>query len=231
MTNTFDKHLAAIRHTVTKSNIIGIRKALNAFERSHRYRSTSCTSPQWSFVRVQACLSAVVRYQPVISGEWHASGVKTLQSALKRYKGRFNAAHVRIIGDIWHFRLVDWQCDDSLHWYPVIRCVARDGSFFDFINIPWQSGGDGPTLATGPQAARVKPLWHAFIEYRTPSGCIAIYSRNAMTCDSLAECEATLQARLRSEPGRKVASIVPGSFRASFVTMQIGSNHIDTVET
>lgn len=223
---TFDKHMSAIRHTVTKSNIIGIRKALNAFERSQRRYSTSCTSPNWTFTRVQACLSAVLRVQPVISGEWHDSGVATLKRALTRYKGRFNAAHARIIGDIWHFRLVDWHCEESLHWYPVIRCVAGDGTYFDFINIPWQSGGDGPMLADGPPMARVKPVWHASIDYRTRQGRKVTYSRNAVTGDSLDDICTQLLARLAHEPGRKVAQIIPGSFRATFVTMQIstGSN-------
>lgn len=221
MTGTYERHIAAIRHTVTRSNIIGIRKALNAYERASRGYSVSLTCPDWTLAQIDAILTDTARYAPVITGEWHGTGIATLQRAVKRYPDRFNAYRAAVVADIWYFRLVDWHCEDGLHYYPVIRAIARDGAHFDFYNIPWQSGGDGPEIVPSAPYARVKPLWYCTIAYRTASGKRVCYGHK-LASDSWYELQTELLALLAHR--RRDAKPIDGTFRAEFMTMQIGSN-------
>lgn len=145
MNGTYSRHMAAIESHVTRTNIIGIRKALNAFHRGANGWSVSVTSPAWTYDQFRSILSAVQRYQPVIAGNMHESGITTLQRAQKRYSGRFTARQCAVIDKIWQFRLIDWHLHDN-HYYPVIRAVGTNQDYFDFINIPWQSGGNGPIV-------------------------------------------------------------------------------------
>jgi hypothetical protein len=219
---TYYRHIAAIRHTVTRSNIIGIRKALNAFHRNVNGWSISCTSPVWTYDMFRQAMDAVQRYQPVISGDMHESGIATLQRAVRRYKGRFNAAQSAIIADIWHFRLAGWHLDDN-NYYPVIRVTARNGEWFDFINIPWQSNSNGPTVVHCSKVTHVKPLFYCSVSYVTPSGKRVHYSRSACTGESIAALRDYLFSRLRNETNRKVAHVLPDTFQAQFMTMQISN--------
>lgn len=219
MTSTYERHIAAIRHTVTKSNIIGMRKAINAFERNRRGYSIGATAPEWSYSMVRALHEDTARYAPVITGDWHATGIATLQRAVKRYPDRFNAYCAAVVADIWYFRLVDWHCERLQH-YPVIRAVARDGTHFDFYNIPWQSGGDGPKIVPTAPYARVKPLWDCTIAYRTASGKRVCYGHK-LASDSWYDLQTKLLALLAY--WRRDAKPIDGTFRADFITMQIAT--------
>jgi hypothetical protein len=67
---------------VTKSNVIGIRKALNALSRPH-WASKSATAPKIDWPAMDAILSALDEIQPCVIGDLHDSGLKQLQT--KRY--------------------------------------------------------------------------------------------------------------------------------------------------
>ena len=58
---TFQKHLGAVQSgTVTKSNVIGIRKALNAGIRAADGLSNSYTAPDWSREQLTAIDEALI---------------------------------------------------------------------------------------------------------------------------------------------------------------------------
>lgn len=74
---TFEKHLADIRSgEITKTNVIGIRKALNEYE-SRRY-SRSSTAPQWTLEQVDTIKRAIDLHKPLVTGELHTSGIAAI---------------------------------------------------------------------------------------------------------------------------------------------------------
>jgi hypothetical protein len=144
--NTTEKHLAAIRAgTVTKSNVIGIRKAFNAFERERAGYSGSMTAPRMTADTYSAIEQALERGPfPRVAGELHDSGLKVLRNP--RYAKRWNERQARIIAGLDHFELARFDWLDGTHCVPVYRAVASDGEAFAFRNVAWQSGGDGPEI-------------------------------------------------------------------------------------
>lgn len=143
MLESIQRHLDAIAlGAITKTNIIGIRKALNEYSRR-------CN--RWSVNRVvtaeeaDAIMSAIYKHQPKVSGELHETGLKLLRD--KRYKKRL-AGVAHIIDDASTFHLVDFEEHDSAHFVPVYRLQSTGGAYFDFRNVPWQSGGNGPEIVT-----------------------------------------------------------------------------------
>jgi hypothetical protein len=143
---TFQKHIDAITSgEVTKTNIIGLRKALNTSARRRAGLSVSTTSPNVSEDDIHLALALIDRERPKVGGELHDSGVKLLQN--KRYAKRL-AEYEDVIAWPSHFELCGF---DRLglygnHSVPVYRLVGQNGGSFKFRNIPWQSGGDGPEL-------------------------------------------------------------------------------------
>jgi hypothetical protein len=143
---TFQKHIDAITSgEVTKTNIIGLRKALNTSARRRAGLSVSTTSPNVSEDDIHLALALIDRERPKVGGELHDSGVKLLQN--KRYAKRL-AEYEDVIAWPSHFELCGF---DRLGLYghyavPVYRLVGQNGGSFKFRNIPWQSGGDGPEL-------------------------------------------------------------------------------------
>ena len=143
---TFQKHIDAIASgSVTKTNIIGLRKALNAEGRRRAGLSVSTTCPKVSGDDIYLALAMIDRDRPKVVGELHDSGVKLLQN--KRYAKRL-ANYEDVIAWPSHFELCGF---DRLGLYghyavPVYRLVGQNGGSFKFRNIPWQSGGNGPEL-------------------------------------------------------------------------------------
>ena len=143
---TFQKHIDAIAAgEVTKTNIIGLRKALNAMGRRRRGFSTSATSPKATDNDINLALTMIYRDRPKVTGELHDSGIKLLQS--KRYAKRL-AEYADVIAWPSHFELCGF---DQLgrygdHSVPIYRLVGQNGGSFRFRNIPWQSGGNGPEI-------------------------------------------------------------------------------------
>lgn len=143
---TFCNHLDAIqRGEVTKTNIIGLRKALNADARRANRFSTSRTCPQVASADLYDALALIDRDNPRVVGELHDSGLKLLRS--KRYAKRL-ADYADLIEWPSHFELVRFDMEGRYGEYavPVYRLVGQNGGSFKFRNIPWQSGGKGPEV-------------------------------------------------------------------------------------
>lgn len=144
--STYEKHLNAIcAGTVGKTNIVGLRKAVNADIRRQHGWGTSRTCPATTHREVTALMNAIREHHPRADEALTASGLKVLRN--RRYTKRWTEAQRLVIDHCTGFRLVDWY-----EWRggttPMWRAVA-DCGYFDFINIPWQSGGDGPTVTEG----------------------------------------------------------------------------------
>jgi hypothetical protein len=138
-------HLAAIKSgTVNKSNVIGLRMAINANARRYRRLSAGRTAPKLSDYDLAVLEEAVTDIEPRVDSTLHDSGLKLLRDP--RYKRRLT--HVAdIVGAIESFRLVGFMRygEWDLSCTPAYKACAPCGSF-TFINIPWQSGGDGPEV-------------------------------------------------------------------------------------
>jgi hypothetical protein len=144
MKHTTD-HMAAIKSgTITKTNVIGLRKILNASKRRYLGYSVSSTAPNYTPAEVDALENALERHKPRVTGELHASGLKLLQSP--RYRKRLADVQA-IIAKLDSFRLVrfDRIGNREENAVPVYKACAGRKSF-TFRNIPWQSGGNGPEI-------------------------------------------------------------------------------------
>jgi hypothetical protein len=139
MTTAIQRHLAAVQSgQVNRTNIIGIRKALNADARC-------ATTPQIGDDTLYDIMREIDRTRPRVTGDLHDSGLKLLRD--RRYAKRL-AAYADIIEWPSHFELCSF---DQLGHYghyavPVYRLVGQNGGSFKFRNIPWQSGGNGPEI-------------------------------------------------------------------------------------
>ncbi len=150
--NTFQRHLDAIAGgTVTKSNVIGIRKAIN-----HVERLRAGWSGNRSNVTPEQCdtlETALERRQPLVIGALHESGLALLRS--KRYAKRL-ANYADVIANLKAFHLVrfDRIGNGGRYAVPVYRATAGGENYFYFRNIPWQSAWtsgeeSGPVIVRG----------------------------------------------------------------------------------
>lgn len=144
--NSFQRHIDAIeRGEVTKSNIIGLRKALNNQARIDNGWSIGVTAPKVTSDKLWEAYHLIERIRPRVVGELHESGLKVLRN--RRYAKRL--AEWRDVID-WpsHFELCYFEPFGRRGEYyaPVYRLVGQNGGSFKFINIPWQSGGNGPEI-------------------------------------------------------------------------------------
>lgn len=91
------RHTAAVTAgTVEKTNVIGIRKAINAIERGG-----------FSDKEIDALFKleeTIAERRPVVAGALHESGLKVLRNP--RYKNRWTEAQREIIGGLHYFQLV-----------------------------------------------------------------------------------------------------------------------------
>lgn len=130
---------------VTKTNVTGIRKVLNARARFDRNLLVSSTAPVVSHDKIDAALDALGRNPPRVVGELHDTGLKQLQS--RRYRKQLSSV-ADIVADIVEFRLVGFETvgRHELHHTPIYSARDSKGRSFTFINLPWQSGGNGPEV-------------------------------------------------------------------------------------
>jgi hypothetical protein len=139
------RHRAAVEAgKVGKTNIIGIRKAINDMERGG-----------WPAEMIDAQFElerAIAGRRPLVAGELHESGLKVLRNP--RYAKRWTQEQRDIIEAATGFRLVrfDRIGPRQRHAVPVYRVVAPHG-WFTFRNIPWQSAyylgeEDGPRVVS-----------------------------------------------------------------------------------
>jgi hypothetical protein len=133
--NTFQRHMAALQAgQVTKTNVIGLRKAINAHE-IYNGRGTAVT-----FNELDALETQLSNRSPDVTGELHESGLKVLRSP--RYAKRWSEAQRAIIDRLEKFQLVRFdRIGSNRRWQavPVYRAVASTGQSFCFRNIPWQT--------------------------------------------------------------------------------------------
>jgi len=152
MSKAFQAHLDAISAgEVTKTNVIGLRKAvtLTAKADDGRWGMTPGELKRIAGVDVEAAMDALRDKRPRVTGELHDSGLRQLQS--KRYRRQL-ASVAGIIADIQSFHLIGFEMIGERGVYATPIYEARDSACraFAFINIPWQSGGRGPEIVAGP---------------------------------------------------------------------------------
>lgn len=140
-------HLAAIESgAVTKTNVIGIRKAINAMERDRNGYSLSATAPKTTIEEVFAVEEKLSEREPNVTGEFFLSGLAVLTNP--RYAKRFSEREHAVIDDIDVIKLVRFDRIGRRGEYavPVFRAKGCNGDDFLYWNIPWQSGGRGPEI-------------------------------------------------------------------------------------
>lgn len=139
------RHLAAVNAgTVDKTNVIGIRKAINELERN-AHNPDDITDALFE-------LECAIRdHPPTVAGALHESGLKVLRNP--RYAKRWTPDQLQIIACADHFELVRFDRVGMRGRYgmPVYRVVSHDGRSFTFRNIPWQTAyysglEDGPRV-------------------------------------------------------------------------------------
>lgn len=143
MHKTAKKHFDAINaDCVTRSNVIGLRKAFNQDNRrSHGWSvAHTFTIPR---ADIRALFGAICVRSPKIVGELHDSGLAVLRN--KRYAKRL-AAYADIIAAIDHFRLIGFEQFNGDNYFPIYRAITLDGRSITFYNIPWQANGNGPEI-------------------------------------------------------------------------------------
>lgn len=144
--STFDAHLAAIiSGQVTKTNVIGIRKALNAETRRASGWKVGRTSPNVTEAQFEALWDALREHKPIVIGELHKTGLTQIRN--ERYRRQLHSV-ADILPNVTRFRLVGFDAIGRRGecWVPVYRAETETGSGFRFVNVPWQSGGRGPEL-------------------------------------------------------------------------------------
>lgn len=142
-----EKHIAAIKAgEVSKTNVIGIRKALNALARTNHNWSNGRTCPHITNDEAVTVSDLLTSLKPRVYGELHDTGKTLLQN--KRYRRQLESV-AHIIADIESFRLIGYEEMGRYGEYnvPVYRAYDSQGNSFPFYVIPWQSGGKGPEIA------------------------------------------------------------------------------------
>lgn len=121
--------------TVTKTNVIGIRKAINHVERLRAGWSgnRSNVTPE----EADTLEEALRRHEPRVVGELHESGLKLLRSP--RWRKRWNERQAAIIEHLDRFALVRFDRIGQTNAVPVYRAISNDRGSFLFRNVPWQT--------------------------------------------------------------------------------------------
>lgn len=140
------RHRAAVEAgTVTKTNVIGMRKAINDMERGG-----------WpsDMIDAQFELEEAIGWKcPAVAGELHETGLKVLRNP--RYAKRWNDAQRAIINyPLLRFKLLRFDRVGNRGRYsvPVFLAVGDEQMEpFAFRNIPWQTAyyaglDDGPRV-------------------------------------------------------------------------------------
>jgi hypothetical protein len=154
MNKSLKAHYDAIKSgQVTKTNVIGIRKALNAAEMRYLRHQPDANLDADAF----GLVDSLIEHRPRVVGELHDTGVVVLQNP--RYAKRWADWQAKSIAAIDHFKLVGYRPAGYVYhpiyavWAKVPPCVGPDPfpegatyEAFTFINIPWQSGGNGPEI-------------------------------------------------------------------------------------
>lgn len=146
MSKAFEVHLAALSlGEITKTNVTGLRRAFMADARRHSGRSVSSTAPKATEKQLERAQELIVKRKPAVIGTLHESGLAVIRSKRNR---RALADVAEIATDVVKFRLVDFEMRGRWgdYFVPIYRAETSDGRHFDFVNVPWQSGGNGPEV-------------------------------------------------------------------------------------
>lgn len=147
MNKTAQKHINAIRSgSVDRSNVIGLRKLINASERKGQGFSVSSTACVIDGDEMSDLFDALDEFRPIVTGDLHETGLTLLRSPRYAKRLQWQQTH---IARIHAFRLIrfDQLGARGLQCVPVYRCEDAAGShLFTFRNISWQSGGEGPEI-------------------------------------------------------------------------------------
>ena len=127
------RHMAAIASgNVTKTNVIGLRKACNHVERLAKgWSGNRCAATP---SEVAAALEALEAKTPIVRGELHESGVRLLTD--RRYRKRLEPVADKIAA-LQGFCLVGFHDVERGQFTPVYRAYGSAGTF-DFYNVAWQ---------------------------------------------------------------------------------------------
>lgn len=143
------RHLAAIESgNVTKTNVIGLRKACNHVAQLRKgWSGGRCAATP---DEVGAAMVALERHKPFVRGELHASGIKLLTD--RRYKKRLESVADRV-AKLHSFSLVGFIEYAACNFAPVYVAFSEAG-YFRFYNIPWQAAlvygiEGGPVIVRG----------------------------------------------------------------------------------
>ena len=129
------RHLAAIESgNVTKTNVIGLRKAINHIGRINAgWSGNRCKA---TAAEVSHALERLEAVKPLVRGELHESGVRLVNSP--RYRKRLERV-AETVEFLQEFRLVGYEAIRAHHWTPIYRAVSVNGGWFEFYNLSWQS--------------------------------------------------------------------------------------------
>lgn len=151
-----NKHLAAIRAgAVTKSNVIGLQKAVRADYRRARGWGVGATAPNLQGEELAETLRELHARQPLVTGDLVASGIKTLQD--RRYRKRL-AKVADTLASLDAFRLCGFEFigERDAHLATVYLAESRLGGSFKFYHVPWQAAAYSG-LDAGPHVIEVRP--------------------------------------------------------------------------
>lgn len=146
METAFEKHMTAIRNgSVAKSNVTGLRKLLNAMGRISQGYSVSHQAEvnEIDHADAQCLFKLLAARKPRVTGELLVSGLGVLSNPRNR---KAFLVVSDMVPEVDSFRLVGFRTigDGGPHYTPVYRACTPEGPWFEFTNVPWQSGGRGP---------------------------------------------------------------------------------------
>lgn len=140
------RHLAAIESgQIDRGTLIGIRKLVSSSARAAYGYGVGGGQAKAPLEDVESVLSAIMGRKPRAVETLHAGGLAVLANKRNRRKLERVAD---IVPDVVTFQLVDYEVQGRFGEYfvPIWRASTADGRWFDFLNAPWQSGGDGPRV-------------------------------------------------------------------------------------
>lgn len=128
------RHMCAIAcGAVTKTNVIGLRKACNHVARLRKgWSGNRCAAtPE----EVEGAMRVLAACPPMVRGDLHAGGVKLLND--RRYAKRLAPVADKIEG-LCGFQLVGFHEYADCNFAPVYKAYGYSGDF-TFYNVPWQA--------------------------------------------------------------------------------------------
>jgi hypothetical protein len=137
------RHLAQIQTgRIDASTLRGLRKLVSGSLRKADGWSVGGGQAVAPLGDLWKVLDAITLHKPAATGELHDSGLEVMRN--KRHRSSLPD----FAPDVCGFVLVNYELQGPRKTYfvPIWRATTADGRYFDFQNIPWQSGGNGPEV-------------------------------------------------------------------------------------